>query len=358
MSKSGSSIATGSKLVCPGIIGSFYEGLDPGLSICSNCFEKRKAHKLPSVTHQKKLWLVTEGEAVLNQFLDPIPADMLRPVQRTSPPNPGTTASIQRPLPHWKKWFECLDSAGQPVGMYVNGRVSQPEKPELPLPLGWIAELDSMFRTFYVNVASGTSHWEIPLPLYWKERRNPDGVLFFCRCVAFATPPPHPVFLNLTSCLKGVSRSARGCTKCSPSHICILSLWTSPQKLLRQVCVLSFSCLVRTASRRIWLWYRDLTFTLGHLQMPLAIGCVTDASQGSTLSPIQPVACCTALPAHPHSPSATPVVKISSLNCCTTATVAQCYRASDVNLAVFFAIAYNRCTFVELMGGNALSVLK
>jgi hypothetical protein len=201
MSKSGPSIATGSKLVCPGNHGTFYEGLDPGLSICSNCFEKRKSHKLPSVTHQKKMWLFTEGEAVSNQNFDPIPAmDMLRPVQRKSPSNPANPANIQRPLPHWKKWFEYLDAAGQPVGIYVNGRVAQPEKPELPLPIGWIAELDSMFRTFYVNVASGTSHWEIPLPLYWKERRNPDGVAFFVRCVAFSHPPYSPT-VSHTDCL-------------------------------------------------------------------------------------------------------------------------------------------------------------
>ena len=71
--------------------------------------------------------------------------------------------------------------------MYCNDARSryQRERPELPLPLGWIAVLDlTSLNIFYNHAASSTSQSDEPLPLHWKATKNPDGVPFYVREVA------------------------------------------------------------------------------------------------------------------------------------------------------------------------------
>ncbi len=148
------------QLQCPNGV-SLYEGPSSNAAKCTICSRKRIEHKLPSVT---------------------APACMLRPVERISPPPPSTPPQW-RPMP-FKGWNESVDSEGAPLGMYRNDVRCQSEKPELPLPFGWMAVLDPARNTFYNHAASSTSQWDEPLPLHWKARKNPDGVPFFVREVA------------------------------------------------------------------------------------------------------------------------------------------------------------------------------
>ena len=185
----GPSKASASKLKCPDGRSTFYEGYDSNIAVCSNCHEKRKAHKLPSITgpvsphhKQQDSKSAMQAPSVPMQLVDN--SDMMRPVSRTLPPRaaPNHTEHTRRPLPHWKTWFECIDAAGQPVGTYVSATRSQRELPELPLPVGWIADIDPRYSaTFYVNRQTSSSQWQVPLPRFWEERRNPDGDAFYVR---------------------------------------------------------------------------------------------------------------------------------------------------------------------------------
>jgi hypothetical protein len=227
----GSGKAAASRLKCPGGRETFYEGFDTSVAVCSNCFEKRKAHKLPSIKgpaspHSKQ----DHSNSACTAMADPTHAaansHMMSAVRVSSAPHHPSLAPMKRPLPHWKSWFECLDAEGKPIGRYFSATRSQNERPELPLPLGWTAEIDPRYSTtyyvqtragtslptgwaqhtdpasgkpYYVNEATGHSQWNppaaaapisapapqwtLPLPLYWNESTNPDNVSFYVRAL-------------------------------------------------------------------------------------------------------------------------------------------------------------------------------
>ena len=125
-------------------------------------------------------WTKPEG-AVVAPAGPPSSAAVHAPAPAPAPA-PNLTELVRRPLPHWKTWFECIDAVGQPVGTYVSATRYQRERPELPLPVGWIADIDPQYSaTFYVNKQTSSSHWQVPLPRFWEERKNPDGDAFYVR---------------------------------------------------------------------------------------------------------------------------------------------------------------------------------
>ena len=163
---------TSTRLKCPGELDTFYEGLDSSLARCSKCYHPRKSHKLPSI---KISQAPLHGDSVLLNAVDP-------PVQWAPPaPHIETARQMHRRLPHWTTWVECVDSSGQ--SMYFKSVKTQHERPELPLPSGWIASLHSDGRTFYGKPGQPgqPSQWEVPLPLHWAEGTNPDRVRFYVR---------------------------------------------------------------------------------------------------------------------------------------------------------------------------------
>jgi hypothetical protein len=175
----GSGRAAPSRLKCPGDRETFYEGFDASVAVCSNCFEKRKAHKLPSIKgpcspHSKQDHSKSASTATADPMQAATNSHMMCALRRSSPPPVPTAALMKRPLPHWRSWFECLDDEGKPIGMYTSPTRSQSERPELPMPQGWVAQVDSQYSaTYYVDTRTETSQWNVPLPLCWKEQMNP-----------------------------------------------------------------------------------------------------------------------------------------------------------------------------------------
>jgi hypothetical protein len=95
---------------------------------------------------------------------------------------PVTGPPQLRPLP-FKGWNESVNSEGASLGMYCNDARSryQRERPELPLPLGWIAVLDLTSRNiFYNHAASITSQWDEPLPLALEGKKKPRWRSLLC----------------------------------------------------------------------------------------------------------------------------------------------------------------------------------
>jgi hypothetical protein len=166
---------TSTRLKCPGELDTFYEGLDSNVARCLKCHEPRKSHKLPSIKISQAPW---HGDSVSLNAVDPV---MPVPEQRAPAPHIEAATQMQRRLPHWMTWVECVDSSGHSV--YFKSGKTQHERPELPLPSGWIASLHSDGRTFYVKPgqADQRSQWEVPLPLHWVAKTNPDHLIFYVR---------------------------------------------------------------------------------------------------------------------------------------------------------------------------------